>query len=342
MRVVDTLPDFVVGNDFFATVTIPGHTGAKGDIVATLSQDAPFDLWITNTATFSYQNQHGSASVGFQTKAPPPPELYLAKTASQAYIKAGEIIRYTLSVSNASLGAASGVTLIDSVPLSASLQLTSVSHQGILRGGRVLSWSLPLLDSTTVITRSFEMIVSPALSTDIVITNTAFLLTDTSGLDVNDPSSIFVTSMRHRATVTTVVDNIPPVFTTFGIGSLALSPLITPTLGVHITHTIAPTFRWHPATDNYRQIAYTIFISRAQPVRQIDTGTLSDTFQFVDIYSKTTDKTTHKVQKFLPNGQYRWTIQANDVAGNVTGILASQAFQIEVDYQFIYLPLMMK
>ncbi len=346
VQVVDILPDFVVGGDFFATTNLPGHEAAKGEIVATLSQDAPFETWITNTATFSYQNQYGSASVGFKTKAPPPPELYLAKTASQSYIKAGESLRYTLSVSNASLGAASGVTLIDSVPLSSSLQPTSVSHQGVLRGGRVLSWSLPLLDSTTVITRSFEVIVSPALSTGMVITNTAFLLTDTSGLDVNDPSSILVTSARHRAIVTTTVDNMPPVFTTFGKGPLALSPLITPTLGVYITHTIAPIFRWHAAEDNYGQIAYTIFISRVQPMRQIDTGKLSGTgtFQFVDIYSDTTDQTTYPVQKFLPNGHYHWAIQASDVAGNVTGtgFLTSQAFQIEVDYQFIYLPLMIK
>ena len=70
VNLIDTLPDYVVGNSLNKTLTIPPNGQIVEQIIALLADDAP-PITITNVAKFSYQNQQGEDSVAF-TVAPWP------------------------------------------------------------------------------------------------------------------------------------------------------------------------------------------------------------------------------------------------------------------------------
>ncbi|MCB9098141.1 MAG: matrixin family metalloprotease [Anaerolineales bacterium] len=133
-----------------------------------------------------------------------------------------------------------------------------------------------------------------------VITNTAYF-THSSGVG------------QASAPVTTAIDTSPPQFLTND--PLTGSPLITPTLGITI-YTDYPNFKWHPATDNDRVSHYTVVLTSGLAIQAGPT------------YYVIAEPRFDVAAASLPYGDYMWSVQAYDPAGNVSQPVPPQAFTL--------------
>ena len=133
--------------------------------------------------------------------------------------------------------------------------------------------------------------------------------------------SILLRPVYADSPLTSQADTNPPIFPS--------NPLIAPAEGVTVA-TFGPTFDWADASDPEGSvISYTLIITG--PAGQATTTSITTTSS---IYTPTT---------FLSNGDYTWTVQAQDEAGNLSNDVAPYTFTITVEFNWqIYLPLILK
>ncbi|MEM7030389.1 MAG: putative Ig domain-containing protein [Chloroflexota bacterium] len=173
--------------------------------------------------------------------------------------------------------------------------------------GNDLFWSGTITAGETISFTLNATIEPGSLMYDAVITNT---VTFTYG----------ATSGQDTATFTIIPDTTPPDVTPV--------TLVGPTAGISLT-TSQPTFDWSDASDDESGVMnYTIIITGEQ---QTYIFTTTDS-----VFTPTTD---------LPPGNYTWTVQANDAAGNSSLLVDPPAsfsiVSLDGEPGRLYLPLIM-
>lgn len=115
VHLVDVLPAGVDGPDLDVMVDVSAGMTHSETIVATVADDAPLGATIVNMASYTYQGESDSAEASFQTGAP---MLSITKAVSlpDTTPQPGEMVTYTLVVSNQGTAAAQDVVIDDVLP----------------------------------------------------------------------------------------------------------------------------------------------------------------------------------------------------------------------------------
>jgi len=143
----------------------------------------------------------------------------IIKTASPDPVKAGEILTYTVTVTNAGPAAAQKVVVIDTLPPS----LTYISDTDRCREGPSRTLTCDLGDIPAGGSVTFQIFVRVSESPTGPITNVAIVLTETFDRDVND----------RVATTPTVLEEVaPPTLTPTATPiAPAATPVVPPGAG---------------------------------------------------------------------------------------------------------------
>jgi uncharacterized repeat protein (TIGR01451 family) len=186
VHIVDILPSEIVGNDVDILVNIPGNDEFSLTIYAMIDPGTDYGSIITNTVTYDHSTGSGAASVSFAIQAlAPQPILSIEKSLDPflEIIQPGDLITYTIIVSNTGQGDAIGVRITDTLP--------------ILLIGEDLDITIDI-PAGQVFTMILTATVDPRAPAGSIITNTAHFThstgsgSDTVSLTVNTlpPSAI--------------------------------------------------------------------------------------------------------------------------------------------------------
>lgn len=139
---------------------------------------------LTNTASVTDDGTHGADpslennSASDVDTVAPLPDLVLDVTDGETEVIPGQVLTYTLTVSNDGAVEASGVIVSDALPDHASL--LSASHEGLADSGLV-TWPAFTLTAGASVTRTLVISVAGSLPAGVtVITNTATVIDDGS------------------------------------------------------------------------------------------------------------------------------------------------------------------
>ena len=154
VRITDTLDSNVayVGGTPGCSASSGTVTCALGDIPAGESRSVLIEVRV-NPSLATTTTLNNSVTVGSPTPDPVsgnntdtesttaqpgalvPTDLAIAKTASPASVAAGELVTYTLTVTNNGVGAAANVQVIDALPIADASLVSVSSSQGACNGG---------------------------------------------------------------------------------------------------------------------------------------------------------------------------------------------------------------
>jgi len=112
------------------------------------------------------------------------PDLVSAKTDDLTFVQAGQILTYTLTVSNVGAQGATGVTITDTLP--ADTTFVAASHSGSESGGLVTWAAFDLATGASVTRTVIVRVDDPLLAGAETITNTASVADD--GANGQDPT----------------------------------------------------------------------------------------------------------------------------------------------------------
>jgi uncharacterized repeat protein (TIGR01451 family) len=157
------------------TGVVPGRdiTGTPGTIqLSTVGVTAPFTPGLYYNPAVTVTN--GSEQTTLTDSAPlivTAPELHLAKVAARGVISAGESISYTLTYSNVSSTAASGVWLTDTLP--AGVTFVGSVPPPSAQAGDQIGWSLGTLGASASGTLLITVSVPASLADNTILDNSA-------------------------------------------------------------------------------------------------------------------------------------------------------------------------
>jgi uncharacterized repeat protein (TIGR01451 family) len=120
------------------------------------------------------------------------PNLSIAKQADPNVVQAGERLTYTLVVSNSGPGAATGIIISDTLPVSTTFVAATSPHTGPVSG--VITWPLSTLNIGATRSVTVVVLVDSAVVSGTVITNTAWV-THSSGVTGTDTVSTLVEAL---------------------------------------------------------------------------------------------------------------------------------------------------
>lgn len=230
----------------------------------------------------------------------------------------GQLITYTIFVTNSGIISATNAVVSDTLPdgltFAGPVELAGSSGTVAQDAG-----DLPTLASGLTIPNGASIQVTLPVTVDTgqdhgtLIFNVAAVTSDE------------VTSPEYGLGITIVLsDTLPPIFPS--------NPLITPTQGITLD-TLFPIFEWYAALDNGQVLTYLLTLSSTLDVLSAQSTSISFT----------TSQTSFVSPIALSKGDYFWTVQAQDAAGNVNSPpIPSQSFTIVADSRKTYLPLIIK
>ncbi|MBN2147030.1 MAG: DUF11 domain-containing protein [Anaerolineales bacterium] len=115
VHITDTLPAELIGTGVDLTVTVPGNDFYEHVFTATVHALA-YGAVVTNTAHFEWGEQSGSAEVVFDVVSAPDLVITKAVETAETPVRFGDVVTYTIAVSNNGAADALGVHIIDVLP----------------------------------------------------------------------------------------------------------------------------------------------------------------------------------------------------------------------------------
>ena len=183
------------GDQFFA---IFGRSvGTAGDV----NGDGYSDVIVGANAYDSGETGEGRAFV-YQGVGPPSPDLSIAKSGSPDPVIAGTGLTYTLTVTNNGTASATGVVLIDTIPTSASFVSSVPGSPTCTLSSGTVTCGLGTLAPNTSSTISILVSIPSSTTEGTILTNTAFVTTTDSDLNVSNNSSTATTTVQRQADLT--------------------------------------------------------------------------------------------------------------------------------------------
>ena len=245
----------------------------------------------------------------------PSPVLSFDKQVSRNFVQAGQLLTYTLTLTNSGGVEATGITISDTIPVNTVLITASLTGGAVISQGTVY-WAEQTAPALSTQVYQFQTTTPLSLSEETNITNTAYAYTGT--WPILDMQMVF------SDTTLTKIDNLPPQFP--GSGTLNQALLITPTQGITV-NTAQPLFTWKTAMDASQTVQYQILITK----HQASTATIDDVIT----------QTNYRPLISLDDGIYNWTVRAFDEADNSTAFIPAEYFGLKA-IERIYLPLLLR
>jgi len=247
-------------------------------------------------------------------------DLEVLKIPDDLFPNPGQLITYTISVKNSGIISATNAVISDTLPDG----LTFAGPVGLEGSSGTVAQDagdLPTLASGltipngSTITVTLPVTVNTGQDHGTLIFNVASVTSDE------------ITSPEYGLGFTVVItlnDTLPPIFPS--------NPLITPTQGITLD-TLFPLFEWYAAWDNGQVLTYLLTLSSTLDVLSAQSTSISFT----------TSQTSFVSPIPLSSGEYFWTVQAQDAAGNVNSPpIPSQSFTITAGSKKTYLPIIIK
>ncbi len=116
VRITDTLPTYVNGDDLDETVTVAADDSVTFTINATMAADAPLGETIANTAYYSHSSGAGQDSAAFTMATPPMLSITKTVTLANDPAQPDDPLLYTIVVANSGGTDATGVRITDTLP----------------------------------------------------------------------------------------------------------------------------------------------------------------------------------------------------------------------------------
>ncbi len=116
VRITDTLPAGVIGNNVGVTQTIAAGESYTLTITGTVAQDVTASSTITNHAYYTHTSGNDEASAGFTVIDPPVLGISKSVALTNNPVKPGDAITYTLVISNSGPSDATNVRITDTLP----------------------------------------------------------------------------------------------------------------------------------------------------------------------------------------------------------------------------------
>jgi uncharacterized repeat protein (TIGR01451 family) len=159
----------------WAIGSLAAGTGGSRTLQLTVTPNTPGGTSITNTA----QIMATEAPTPITATAAPvqvtaQPQLLIVKSADRSQVRPGDLITYTITVSNPGSGPATNVQVSDPIPAGTSFSgfADLFSSSGSVQGGTVV-WTLPTLGVNANATFSFRVQTQAAVGSPLPITNVA-------------------------------------------------------------------------------------------------------------------------------------------------------------------------
>lgn len=166
------------GNIRWNIGTVDGEGAEVGTLIVTVvvSSPLPNDSVLTNTIIMT-STESITASDIVTTLVNSTPNFRIVKSVSPTpTVMAGELLAYTLVVSNVGNGNGENVVISDVIPLNTTFfTATAGFSPASPTPGNDISWSVPLLAINTPLTFTFVVTVNTPLPNNIKITNSAFI-----------------------------------------------------------------------------------------------------------------------------------------------------------------------
>lgn len=167
-------------------------------VVVSVASDVPTGTLLTNVVVIGDgSGLTDTDSIDTPTQALA--ELMLHKTATPTVVEAGAVLTYALVVTNAGPSDAQNVVVTDTLPPEVSLLATTPPASGV--SGDVITWALGALPAGQSAILTVTVLVSPALPSGALITNTATASTSTAGDDPANNTDVISTPVQARAEV---------------------------------------------------------------------------------------------------------------------------------------------
>nr|HID12668.1 DUF11 domain-containing protein [Anaerolineae bacterium] len=200
VRITDTLPALLtdvisatsaeatvdhVGQAIIWTLTAPVSRTVTGTIwlTATVSPAAQEGATLTNTVTIAATTteQNTGNNTALVTTAIHLPSLHITKTVEPAAVLPGDLLTYTLTVSNTWLGEATGLLISDTVPSNTSYQSCSGGDSCSESGGVVI-WTVAALPAGEQVQVSFTVRVGADVKYGTSIVNQTYAVSCIQGV----------------------------------------------------------------------------------------------------------------------------------------------------------------
>jgi len=200
VRITDTLPALLtdvisatsaeatvdhVGQAIIWTLTAPVSRTVTGTIwlTATVSPAAQEGATLTNTVTIAATTteQNTGNNTALVTTAIHLPSLHITKTVEPAAVLPGDLLTYTLTVSNTGLGEATGLLISDTVPSNTSYQSCSGGDSCSESGGVVI-WTVAALPAGEQVQVSFTVRVGADVKYGTSIVNQTYAVSCIQGV----------------------------------------------------------------------------------------------------------------------------------------------------------------
>ncbi len=200
IRITDSLPVYIDGNDLDQTVTITAGESITFTINATVSATAPYNAIITNTAYYTQPSGGGQDSDTFTVQPPlSPSDLTITKTVQLTNDPAqqGAPITYTIVVANKGSLDIANVRITDTLP-------------GLVTGGADLDKTVTVTAGESI-TFTINAAVSAVAPYNAIITNTAYYTQPSGGGNDSDSFTVWPPSPGDLTITKTVAVSSAPV-----------------------------------------------------------------------------------------------------------------------------------
>jgi len=191
------------------TCTLVVPTGAARLITTRITPTAQYAGVLTNTARLTVINAvdpnpaDNAAGPVTATVYLPIPDLWITKTASAAYIQAGQTLAYQVRWGNRGVVAASGVVVTDTLPEG----VTFVAATGdYTRNGRVVVWQVGQLAPGAETTQGITVTVDGGVSNNTVLTNTAHIAGTNGEGNPADNAALALTTVSDTGGVQLIIE----------------------------------------------------------------------------------------------------------------------------------------
>lgn len=206
--VTDTLPSFITGGyaspiptagtiaaGQTITWTVGGLAGNSGNqtinLVVTVTLPLTDGIVLTNAAGISCNELVSAATGPITTTVQSAPWWVISKTVSHDPVHPGDLLTYTLAVTNVGTANATSTVITDRLPVHTTLVTASVPFAGPTGG--VITWDVGAVSVNAAVSRTLVVAVDWPLTNGLTLTNTAWV-SCAEGSSASDSAVVTVSS----------------------------------------------------------------------------------------------------------------------------------------------------
>ena len=192
--------NFGEGETFLGSATVTTDAGGDAPFVAVLPAAVFTHQFVTATATDPDNNTSEFSACKQVDTSDSVADLALSKTSSPDPVLAGELLTYTLIVSNAGPNEATGVTISDTLPAGVTFNSVESGAATCIEAGGLVTCDFGNLTGNAGLAIIIDANVDPALVTGTIVTNLAEVTANTYDNQLSNNTAIEETEVHETST----------------------------------------------------------------------------------------------------------------------------------------------